>query len=190
MTDPNAPAEPAAASAPAPDPPPPTRTWGSILEEIRDKTEGLDDDQNEQVISLRWYGKDFRLGERSPLNPKYLAFSAYQDESEIRIYEAIQEADQASFPTRRITLSKTGDVMVVEGMNVPRMIDMIVQEIHVKALGVSPAEAERDAILEFLGNPALVHPATSVALVRKLIEDQKHLEDDDDPPAPPNGAAS
>jgi hypothetical protein len=161
---------------------------------------GMSSDINDlpQAQTAAWFNSPtgnatvFKTGEPVPFDEFSFVAGIFQDDTVIRIYAFPRKAPEptpANWVVRRptrYTLTRTAPTYVSEFMNLEVMADEIINEWDQLASGMSSAEVEREAIIDWLstfGNEQLFGPR----LIEE-IRDEAHLEtdesDDDEPDEP------
>jgi hypothetical protein len=123
-----------------------------------------------------------QFGQPCPFAKEQTVAGIFDDENEYRVYAMGGDA------LSRFRLSKSARLYSVAKMEVDAFVDAIVDEIVELRDGISSAEAERAAVLEY--GEAMAEPGDHAPYtLQEFLEDLKegvHLEDDDeqdeDPP--------
>jgi hypothetical protein len=122
-------------------------------------------------------------GKDCPLSPARKVFEIFEDGSEFRVYTL-----SAELPPARYRLSKEAPIYSLAEMTMDTFINEIADEWSVVEAGMSTAEAERAAILEYGEN---VEDGYPLAEFLSDIREEVHLQEDDDeeePELPPQEA--
>jgi hypothetical protein len=124
-----------------------------------------------------------------------IVISLFQSDDDVRVYTLAAESETGKEPAppTRYTISKHQPAIFAEIMAIETFIDEIANEWVVVDEGISSAERERSAVLEFLKQRGNL----PVTLLVSMLEAEDHLDkDEDDEPegvvtsAPANPAAA
>jgi hypothetical protein len=145
-----------------------------------------------------WFGPGspcfIELTKPLPFDEYSVAIAVFQNDSVIRVYTlpAVPPTPRpAAWKTREpmcYTLTKLAPTYVFETMSLETMADEIVDEWNELAVEMSSAEAEREAVIDYIESFG-AEPIGAMTLAQE-IRDEVHLEDDDDEGDEPlNGTA-
>jgi hypothetical protein len=181
----------------------------TTVEQFRDRiSDGVhaDIDDMPRGMMVAWFGGTmWKPGEAVPFDEYSRVIAIFQNDDVARVY-SLPAAPPNPIPGGwkvkspiRYSLTKTAATYVAEVMDLTTFADEIINEWNEVALGMSSAEAEREAIIDHIESFG-AEVLTGSVLVQEL-RDEIHLADDDDdspddepndepaapsvPPAPP-----
>jgi hypothetical protein len=161
-------------------------TVGALREMVHRRAGAGDIERGQTCVWLG--GRTLQIDEPSPFNEKYLIVSLFQDERSIQVYE-VPVKDPTLHP-RRVTLEKAADTMFVEIMSLPRLVDLMTEEVAMLEDGTTTADRELARVLGFIET---LHPGTTVGTLAARLVKEEHREEEEDeeeegePEPGPNG---
>jgi hypothetical protein len=144
-----------------------------------------DVDELPKVAVVHWNEMNFVHNEALPFDEFSLVIELFHEDDIVRVY-TMPKAPPSNPPPKdwkprhptRYSLTKRGRDFVAETMSLTTMADEIANEWNQVALGLSSAEAERDAVVSYIETFG-AEPINGVELAQE-IRDEVHLEDDED----------